>query len=142
MIRVTEAERRWAMRVCFWSLIALLILLFLPVAAWGADLSRDRGLMPAMPGSYAGGVTFGTDVPVMRALDADPSPRPKEWPDNPGSLPRERDALPPTTGAEVIASMRSAGRQDRPWGVPTKPLSQVRRGFLPAGMHGPLPFHA
>lgn len=130
------------MRVCYWSLIALLILLLLPVAAWGMGLSPDRGLVPAMTVSYAGGVACGTDVPAMYALDAEVSPRPKERPDHSESLPYERDALPPTTWTEVVASMRSAGRQGRPWEEPTRPLPQVRRGFPVAGTHGAVSLHS
>jgi hypothetical protein len=130
------------MRVYFWSLIALLILLSLPVAAWGVDPSPDRVLIPAMPVAYAGGVAFGTDVPAMYARDDAAMPRPKERPDNSGSLPHERDALPPTMWTEVTASMRSAGRQGRPWEGPTRPLPQVRQGFPVAGTHGTPSLHS
>jgi hypothetical protein len=132
------------MRVLYWSLIALLTVLFFPLVAWGIAVTGALGMCmnsPEMgimqPGLYPYSMSIESDGPSIYAVDSDQQVPWQEPVDERKSVPISQDALPPTTASEILVGMRPEGRRE-PLGEPNrKLLPQVPQGLMHLRTIGP-----
>jgi hypothetical protein len=129
MIWVPGKERRWAMRVFYWSLIALLTLLVFPLAAWGIAITGSPAMTAIAPGPYACAGIIGWEQPAIYAVDPNQPLPAEDQPEDHKAVPVSYDALPPTTATEILAAMRSEGQREQPGRPSTKMLPQVPDGL-------------
>ncbi len=125
------------MRVFYWSLIALLTLLFFPLIAWGFAMTGGLGMSAILPVPCVYGGIIGSNCPSIYAVNPN-QPLPAE--NQPGDrkpVPVSHDALPPTTTTEILAAIRSEGQRDRPGEQGTKLLQQVFQGLAHREVIGP-----
>jgi hypothetical protein len=122
------------MRVLYWSLIALLSLLFFPLVAWGVAVTGDPTWAAIASGLYVYAGGLGPEGPALSAVDPN-QPLPAEHgPEDRKTVPIPRDALPSATANEVVAVMRPERQREQPSEQSTKMLPQV-----PCGLAHPRP---
>ncbi len=104
------------MRVFYTSLIALLILLFSPLVAWGVAMTDDLGMSVFPFSSYLRGIIIRADDPALYAVDPIQPLQTENQPEDRKSVPISRDALPPTTATEILAAMQPKDQPSQPVG--------------------------
>lgn len=113
------------MRVFYWSLVALLTLLFFPLAAWGVASTGGLAMAGIAPSPYVCAGIIGSEGPAIYAVDPNQPLSEPNQPDDRKAVPIPRDALPPTTATEILAAMRPEAQGEQSGEQKTKRLRQV-----------------